>query len=188
MKIWICGGTGMLGSHFTRLLKNRKIPFIVNSSKEIDITNLDAVSDFVRIQKITHVVNCAAYTNVDQAEIEEKQAYLVNAVGAHNLGIAGRRHGAHVTHFSSDYVFDGKSRTPYIEEHPCSPISAYGISKLIGEVKLLEEHSRSCVIRTSWLFGFPGNNFVATMLRLMSEKEELKVVSDQIGAPLFAMT
>jgi dTDP-4-dehydrorhamnose reductase len=185
MKIWICGGSGMLGSHFTRLLRKRKIPFIFTNSKELDITHLDSVSDFVRIQKITHIINCAAFTNVDQAESDEKQAYLVNAVGAHNLGVAGRRHGAHVTHFSSDYVFDGKSRIPYEEDHPCSPIGAYGISKLLGEVKLLDEHSRSCIIRTSWLFGFPGRNFVETMLRLMAENEELKVVIDQIGRPTF---
>lgn len=184
-KIWICGGTGMLGSHFTRLLTKNEIPFVVSSSKEIDITHLDVVSDFVRVQKITHILNCAAYTNVDQAEIEEKKAYQINAMGAHHLGIAGRRHGAHVTHFSTDYVFDGKAHTPYIEAHSCSPLGAYGISKWLGEVKLLEEHARSCVIRTSWLFGFPGKNFVNTMLKLMSEQEEVKVVTDQIGRPTF---
>lgn len=185
MRIWICGGSGMLGSHFIRLLNKRKIPFVVNRSKEIDITQLDSVSNFVRTQKITHVINCAAYTQVDLAETEGKQAYLVNATGVHHLSIACRRHNAHLTHFSSDYVFSGESRSPYDEEHPCSPINAYGISKWAGEMKMLEEHANVCLIRTSWLFGYPGKNFVETMLRLMAEKEELKVVYDQIGRPTF---
>lgn len=184
-KIWICGASGMLGSHFKRLLTDRKIPFVANDSKEVDITHLDNVSDFVRVQKISHIVNCAAYTQVDRAETEQKQAYLVNAVGPHYLGIAGRRHGARVLHFSTDYVFDGKGRAPYNEEHFCSPTSAYGMSKLAGEIKLLDEHAHTCVIRTSWLFGISGKNFVETMLRLMSEKEQLRIVYDQIGKPTY---
>lgn len=184
-KIWICGASGMLGSHFKRLLDQRKVAFIANGHKEIDITDLDTVSDFVRTQKITHIINCAAYTQVDKAEMELKQAYLVNAIGPHHLGIAGRRHGARVLHFSTDYVFDGKGRTPYSEEHYCTPIGAYGMSKLAGEIKLLDEHQHSCIIRTSWLFGLPGKNFVETMLRLMNEKEQLRIVYDQIGRPTY---
>lgn len=184
-KIWICGAAGMLGSHFRRLLTDRQIPFIGNDCRDIDITELDQVSDFVRVQKITHIINCAAYTQVDKAETELKQAYLVNAVGPHHLGIAGRRHGARVIHFSTDYVFDGKGRSPYTEDHSCTPMGAYGMSKLAGEMKLLDEHEHSCIIRTSWLFGLPGKNFVETMLRLMNEKEKLCIVSDQIGRPTY---
>src|SRR6476661_3161578 len=102
-KIWICGAAGMLGSHFQRLLSHKKIPFVANDHQQVDITNLDAVSDFVKAQNITHIINCAAYTQVDKAESEQKQAYLVNAVGPHYLGIAARRHGARVMHFSTDY-------------------------------------------------------------------------------------
>lgn len=184
-KIWVCGASGMLGSHFKRLLNERKLTFIANDYKEVDITNLEAVSDFVREQNITHIINCAAYTQVDQAEEELKKAYEINAIGPHHLGIAGRRHNAHVLHFSTDYVFDGKGRTPYTEEHQCSPIGAYGMSKFAGEMKLLDEHENACIIRTSWLFGFPGKNFVETMLRLMSQKEHLRVVSDQFGRPTY---
>ena len=165
--------------------KKKNIPFLANDRKQIDITQLDNVSDFVRVQKITHIINCAAYTNVDKAEEEQKEVYLVNAVGPHNLGIAARRHGARVLHFSTDYVFDGKGRVPYTEDHQCTPINAYGMSKLAGEMKLLEEHQRSCVIRTSWLFGLFGKNFVEAMLRLMRERESLRVVSDQIGRPTY---
>jgi dTDP-4-dehydrorhamnose reductase len=186
-KIWICGALGMLGRNFKNLLDQRQIPYVANDYQEVDITNLDQVSDFVRIQKITHIINCAAYTQVDKAEVEQKQAYLVNAVGPHYLGIAGRRHRARVLHFSTDYVFDGKRRSPYSEEHFCTPIGAYGMSKLAGEIKLLDEHSDVCIIRTSWLFGLPGKNFVETMLRHMEEKEHLRVVSDQIGRPTYCL-
>lgn len=184
-KIWICGSSGMLGSHFIRLMEDEGLEFVATRSSQIDITDLEKVSDFVRIQKITHIINCAAYTNVDKAEEELKQAYLVNAIGPHNLGIAGRRHGANVIHFSTDYVVDGKGRTPYTEDHYCTPINAYGMSKLAGEIKLLDEHERSCIIRTSWLFGFPGKNFVERMLHLMREREQLRIVNDQVGRPTY---
>lgn len=185
MKIWVCGSNGMLGSHFKKLLFERKIPFITTSHSQLDITELDPLSDFVRVQKVTHIVNCAAYTQVDRAESEPKLAYMTNAIGPHNLGIAGRRHRARVIHFSTDYVFDGKAKAPYMEENLCSPLGAYGMSKLAGEMKLLGEHSDSVVIRTSWLYGLSGKNFVQTMLKLMSERESLKVVEDQTGRPTY---
>jgi dTDP-4-dehydrorhamnose reductase len=184
-KIWVCGASGMLGSHFKQLLTERKMTFVANDYQEMDITQLEAVSDFVRTQNISHIINCAAYTQVDKAEQELKAAYLINAIGPSNLGIAGRRHGAHVIHFSTDYVFNGREKTPYIEEDVCSPIGAYGMSKFAGEMKLLDEQEDACIIRTSWLFGLSGKNFVETMLRLMSEKEELRVVADQIGRPTY---
>ncbi len=184
-KIWICGGSGMLGSHFNRYLKEKEIPFVSTNSKEIDITDLGTVSDYVRTQKITHIINCAAYTNVDKAETEQKQAYLINAIGPYNLGVAGRRHGSRVIHFSTDYVFDGLGKSPYTEEHICTPISAYGMSKLAGELKLLDEHRHACVIRTSWLFGYPGKNFIDSILKLMSERDSISVVGDQIGRPTY---
>lgn len=186
-KWWICGAAGMLGSHFVRTLRKRTIPFISTDRQTIDITHLDAVSDFVRINGITHIINCAAYTNVDGAEIEQKKAYEINAKGPHNLAVAGRRHGANwLLHVSSDYVFDGRNSTiPYSERDLCSPMGAYGASKLAGEIKLLDEYDNACIIRTSWLFGFPGKNFVNTMLKLMNEKETIKVVNDQKGRPTY---
>lgn len=184
-RIWVCGASGMLGSHFTRLLRKKNIPHVANDYQQVDITQLDAVSSFVRAQKVTHIINCAAYTAVDKAETEMKQAYLINATGPHNLAIAARKHGARLIHFSTDYVFDGNGNRPYTEEDMCGPISAYGMSKWAGEVKLLDEHQKSCVIRTSWLYGLPGKNFVETMLRLMSEREQLKIVSDQVGRPTY---
>jgi dTDP-4-dehydrorhamnose reductase len=184
-KIWICGASGMLGSYFKRFISEKEIPFVANDRQEVDITDLNVVSEFVRVQKITHIINCAAYTQVDKAESEPKEAYLINAIGPYNLGIAARRHGARIVHFSTDYVFDGKGRTPYTEESECAPCSNYGMSKWAGEVKLLEEHKHACVIRTSWLYGMHGKNFVDTMLALMCEKEKIGVVSDQIGRPTY---
>jgi dTDP-4-dehydrorhamnose reductase len=193
MKIWICGVDGMMGSHMKRLLAHLEIPHVGTNRKKLDILQFDSVSDFVRVQKISHIINCAAYTHVDKAETEQKEAYLANAMGPHHLGIAARRHGARVIHFSTDYVF-GKSlysytpvkkHSPYIEEDSCAPLGAYGMSKLAGEIKLLDEHQHVCVIRTSWLFGFPGKNFVNTMTQLLCAKKEVQVVNDQIGRPTY---
>lgn len=184
-KIWLCGANGMLASHFKRLLTLRKIPFVATTKEDLNITELDPVNDFVRVKKISHIINCAAYTNVDLAEKEQKEAYHINAKGPHHLGIAGRRHEARVLHISTDYVFNGQSHLPYTEDCLCAPIGAYGASKLAGEMKLLDEHKNSCVLRTSWLFGWPGKNFVSTMLKLMKEQETLKVVSDQKGRPTY---
>lgn len=184
-KVWLCGSQGMLGSHFNRLLRERKMHFVGTTKDDVDITNLESTSDFVKEQRITHIINCAAYTQVDKAESEQREAYMVNAIGPYHLGVAGRKHRARVLHFSTDYVFDGKGKAPYKEIHNCSPINAYGISKLAGEMKLLEEHEHACVIRTSWLFGVPGKNFVETMVRLMREKEQLSIVYDQVGRPTY---
>jgi dTDP-4-dehydrorhamnose reductase len=184
-KIWICGAAGMLGAHFARTLAAKQIPFVANDYQQVDITQLDAVSNFVRAQNISHIINCAAYTQVDKAEIEQKQAYLVNAVGPYHLGIAARRHRAHVIHFSTDYVFNGSGSIPYTEEMSCTPLGAYGMSKLAGEMKLLDEYEEACIIRTSWLFGIPGKNFVETMLKLMSERDQLRIVADQVGRPTY---
>ncbi len=184
-KIWVCGASGMLGSHFSRILTRRKVAFVANDYQQVDITRLEDVSEFVCREKVTHIINCAAYTAVDQAEHEQAQAYLINAMGPANLGKVGKRYGASVVHFSTDYVFDGKATFPYKEDHPCSPLGAYGLSKWAGEIKLLDEHPYACIIRTSWLYGLPGKNFVETMLRLMKEKEFLRVVADQMGKPTY---
>lgn len=185
MKIWVCGAQGMLGSHFRRLLMEKKWPFVANDHQQIDITQLESVCQFVKDQAITHIINCAAYTHVDKAESEQEKAYLINAQGPLNLGIAAKRRGAHVLHFSTDYVFNGQGSVPYTEEHACHPINTYGKSKWKGEINLLNENQNSCIIRTSWLFGWPGNNFVEKMLHLMKEKKVLRVVSDQIGRPTY---
>lgn len=185
MKIWIPGGSGMLAAHFKRLLTQKDIPYIANDSSDIDITQEVVVSDFVKKKKITHIINCAAYTQVDKAEIDKDLAFSVNAIGPENLGKAALEHGSKVIHFSTDYVFNGKSQTPYLEDHFCEPLGVYGSSKWEGERRLLQVNPQACTIRTSWLFGIPGKNFVDTMIRLMQERETLRVVSDQVGRPTY---
>lgn len=186
MKIWIPGGSGMLGSHFQRLLTKNNIPFIATNSKDVDISQEAMVEDFVKKEKIRQIINCAAYTQVDKAETESELAYRINATGPENLGKAAQRNGiGTVIHFSTDYVFDGASHSPYQEDHVCAPIGVYGKSKWEGEQRLLAAYPQACVIRTSWLYGMPGRNFVETMLRLMIERDVVRVVYDQIGCPTY---
>lgn len=183
--IWILGASGMLGSHFERLLKSNNSSFMGQEAERIDITDLNALRQFVQKHAITHIINCAAYTQVDKAESEAERAFQVNAIGPENLGIISKESGVKIIHFSTDYVFNGESATPYEEEHPCAPINAYGFSKWEGEKRLLKHAPNACVIRISWLFGHPGKNFVSTMLKLMREKEILRIVSDQFGCPTY---
>lgn len=182
MKVWVMGSTGMLGSYFVRLLEARKLDFV---SHKVDIRSLNEIRQFVESQQITHIINCAAYTQVDKAESDKEMAYQVNAVGPENLGKISRGYGCHITHFSTDYVFDGLDAAPYTEECVCSPTNYYGETKLAGEKMLLDQTDNACIIRTSWLYGYPGKNFVETMVRLMKEKELLRVVNDQKGCPTY---
>jgi dTDP-4-dehydrorhamnose reductase len=145
---------------------------------ELDVTDREAVRDAL---KGATVVNCAAYTDVDGAEAEPEAAHAVNVHGARNVAEEASR----VVYVSTDYVFDGTKAGPYVESDPVNPVSAYGRSKLAGERATLTASPQSLIVRTSWLFGAGGRNFVATMLRLGEERGEVKVVSDQVGCPTF---
>ena len=132
------------------------------------------------------VINCAAWTNVDLAETEEAQATLINGDGAGHLAAAAAEVGAHIVHVSTDYVFDGTSTTPYPEDAPTGPIGAYGRSKLAGEIAVRDGAPEGhAIVRTAWVFGPHGKNFVDTMLRLGAERDELTVVDDQLGCPTY---
>jgi dTDP-4-dehydrorhamnose reductase len=153
---------------------------------ECDVSSADAVAWFASACRPDWIVNCAAYTAVDRAEAEEGRAYAVNALGALHLARAVDSCGGRLLHVSTDYVFDGAAAGPYSEDAPVRPIGAYGRSKAAGEAFVREACRRHFIVRTAWLHGPHGSNFVATMLRLMGQGRELRVVGDQRGCPTYA--
>lgn len=183
-KIWLVGATGMLGSAIAAELDANNIPFAGTGSKEVDITSEPAVNKFAdSFSSLRWIINCAAHTAVDLAESEPDKAYAINATGAANLAKAAVTAGARLIHFSTDYVFDGESARPYSEEDPVNPLGVYGATKLEGERLVIAAAPDSFIFRISWLYGPNGKNFVTTMLRLFEERDELKIVDDQIGSP-----
>jgi len=173
----------MLGTELALLLEKSKLPH-VGTDREIDITNRDALFSFAdNFSKIDWIINCAAYTAVDKAEDDRETCRLLNTDGAGNIAATACKTGATLVHISTDYVFNGKKTMPYTEEDLTDPIGIYGLTKRDGEIRTLEENPKSYIIRTAWLYGKYGNNFVHTMLRLMNERDEIKAVDDQRGSP-----
>ncbi len=166
----------------TEVLSTSGLPW-VGTDRELSILDSEALDVFAIKNKITWIINCAAYTAVDKAEEERELAYQINAVGPENLAIVAKHVGARLIHISTDYVFPGDGTRPYLESDAPAPIGYYGETKAIGEAKLLAANPDSFIVRTSWLYGKHGQNFVYTMLRLMKEKETLNVVADQKGTP-----
>jgi dTDP-4-dehydrorhamnose reductase len=190
VKIWLVGAQGMLGQAVADRLEQAKLP-VVATDLEVDIGDSEAVEAHVAAGPITHIINCAAYTAVDRAEDEAVLARRVNVEGPRHLAAAAAECSASLLHVSTDYVFDGRAREPYREDSPCAPAGVYARTKHEGELAVLASmpepgsSRRTYVLRTSWLFGEGGNNFVTTMLRLMGEKQQLRVVADQWGRPTY---
>ncbi|RCK74630.1 MAG: dTDP-4-dehydrorhamnose reductase [Candidatus Ozemobacter sibiricus] len=155
----------------------------VTSDREVDITDAARVRAFAEQHRPAWIINAAAYTAVDQAEREPALAMAINGDGPGHLGAAAAAIGAVVVHFSTDYVFDGHGDRPWVEADPTGPLSSYGRSKLAGERRLAEATDRFFIFRISWLYGVRGKNFVKTVVRLLREKPELRIVADQIGSP-----
>lgn len=174
----------MLGREVCAVLAARMIPHVA-TDRELDITDVEALDGFATREPFTHVINCAAYTGVDACEVHEPEALRVNADGPAHVARVAHARGAIAVHISTDYVFDGASHEPYQEFAPTGPINAYGRTKLAGELRFADE-AGAYVVRTSWLFGPGGPNFVATMLRLMTERPEIRIVDDQTGRPTYA--
>ncbi|GAF12654.1 dTDP-4-dehydrorhamnose reductase [Bacillus sp. JCM 19046] len=186
MRILVTGAKGQLGSAVVRCAFSAGMEVLAYSRDELDITNSALVESMLFREQPDVVIHCAAYTHVDQAEVEVDTTYQVNAVGTRNLVFAAEAIQAKFVYISTDYVFDGQAKAPIDEWTMTAPIGVYGRSKLAGETYVRDLHSRFFIVRTSWVFGHQGKNFVKTMMRLGDEKEQLKVVADQIGSPTYA--
>jgi dTDP-4-dehydrorhamnose reductase len=186
MRFVITGAAGMLGQDLARAARAAGHEAVGFSRAELDITDADAVAKAVSAAQPDVVVNCAAWTNVDGAESDEAGALAINGAGAGTVARAAAASRAWTVHVSTDYVFDGSKRSPYLESDPVGPASAYGRSKLAGEREVAAQApERHTIVRSSWLFGAGGPCFPATILRLASERDELNVVDDQVGCPTF---
>lgn len=187
MNILITGSNGQLGSEIKDLGTNYKdLNFFFMDLPELNICNAEALNTFIVDQNINAVINCAAYTAVDQAEEDAEIAEQVNVKGVLNLVNTLKKVNGKLIHISTDYVFDGNHFSPYKETDPVSPVGVYGETKRAGELAVLNSSIDALVIRTSWLYSAYGNNFVKTMLRLGNEKENLGVIFDQVGTPTYA--
>ena len=186
MTILVTGASGQLGSEIRELsARYSGYEFIFTDTGELDITDPGATAAFIAANAPSWIINCAAYTAVDRAEDEEKQATIINAGGVGNLVSALRGTDCRLIHISTDYVFDGNSPVPYTEYDTPSPASAYGRSKLAGEKAALTWPG-TMIIRTSWLYSSYGNNFVKTILRKAGSSQDISVVFDQAGSPTYA--
>ena len=186
VKILVTGANGQLGKDVIRILEAEHEVFGF-SRKEMDIRDLDCCLEVMDRFRPDAVIHCAAYTAVDQAESEPDEAFRVNAFGSRNIALAAERVGSKICYISTDYVFDGMSDVPYNEYDNTNPASVYGKSKRAGEQLVQSLSSKYFIVRTSWVYGRNGNNFVKTMLRLAKERDKLKVVHDQVGSPTYTV-
>jgi dTDP-4-dehydrorhamnose reductase len=186
MRLLIIGSKGQLGSEMVRACKTSALSFLALDLPKFDITDLPCVEKTIADFNPSIVINASAYTNVDDAEINPEIAFSVNRDGPVNLAICCVKQKTPLIHISTDYVFNGSKGQPYNESDPVSPLGIYGKSKEEGESRLRSILKQHIILRTSWLYGVTGNNFVKTMLRYGKEKKVLKVVSDQYGCPTSA--
>lgn len=186
-RILITGRTGQVGYELERSLQGLGEIFALDRS-QLDLANLDQVREVIRRIKPTLIVNPAAYTAVDKAESEPALAMLINGEAPGVMAQEAKILGAAMIHYSTDYVFDGSKDGAYVETDPTGPVNVYGRSKLAGEQAILAAGIPHLILRTSWVYGMHGKNFLLTMLRLAKEREELSIVSDQFGAPTWSRT
>ncbi|MDL2276994.1 dTDP-4-dehydrorhamnose reductase [Parabacteroides sp. OttesenSCG-928-G07] len=186
-QVLVTGAKGQLGQAIHQLTAHYPtFHFRFTDIDTLDICNRDDVYAFLKSYPADYIINCAAYTAVDKAESEPEMAFRINSDAVRNLAEIAVEAGAKIIHISTDYVFDGRSYIPYVEDDATNPLSVYGRSKLAGEDILQTICPESVILRTAWLYAEQGANFVNTMLRLGKEKEELGVVFDQVGTPTYA--
>lgn len=193
--VLVTGSRGQLGSELLDIIRDGKseigdlskftknIKVIAMDRNKLDITNIELVREVMSDIKPDVVINCAAYTNVDLCETDSDNAFKVNAIGPRNLAIVSEEIGAKIVQVSTDYVFSGTGEVPFKEYDIPSPYSIYGKTKLMGENFVREFSSKYFIVRTAWLYGYTGNNFVYTIMKLAKERESISVVNDQIGNP-----
>ena len=179
--ILVTGGSGQLANEFKKIIPENES--LILNKLSCDIVDLPSLEEIFSRQKIKLIINCAAYTNVEKAEQEVDQAFLVNALGAKNVAIVAKKYNIPLVHISTDYVFDGSSNVPICETDKVNPLSVYGKSKLKGEEEILKIAPNGAIIRTSWLYSCDGKNFVTTISKVGLEKKHLKVIIDQVGSP-----
>ncbi len=187
MKILVTGRNGQVGGALQHALAGLG-EIIALDRTQLDLSNLDATREVVRSIRPNLIVNAAAYTAVDLAESDEAMAYRINAEAPGVLAEEAQRLGAGIIHYSTDYVYDGGKSDPWLETDATGPLSVYGRSKLAGEVAIAAVGVPHLILRTSWVYGLHGKNFLLTMLRLAQSRPELSIVSDQIGAPTWSVT
>lgn len=186
-KVLITGANGQLGKELVELFTEKGFEVYGFGRDKMDITNQVQVQEIIGAVKPNIVIHSAAHTKVDLAESEPDQAFSINAYGTRNVAVAAEAVGAKLVYVSTDYVFDGTNDEPYNEFSPTSPLGVYGKSKLAGEQFVRDLHYKFFIVRTSWVYGKYGANFVKTMLKLGEERKELSVVADQIGCPTYTL-
>ena len=182
MKVLVTGANGMLGQDLCPVLEDNGAMVIETDFDTLDITNIDKIEKVLKSEMPDFVIHCAAYTNVDKAEVELEKARLVNAEGTENISKICSRLGITLVYISTDYVFDGEKNEPYTPEDKPNPINNYGLTKYEGELAVQKYCKKYYIVRTSWLYGHYGKNFVETMISL-ADKTEIQVVDDQVGCP-----
>lgn len=185
-RVLVTGANGQLGSEIKELSPQSKTRFIFTDVATLDITKKEDIIRFIVKNSIDIIVNCAAYTNVDKAEEEQELADVINRQAVQNLAEVCEENAIALIHISTDYVFGGTKNTPYKETDKTSPLGVYGKTKFEGEKVVLGSAINYLILRTSWLYSSYGNNFVKTIKRLSTEKDELRVVFDQVGTPTYA--
>ena len=187
LKILVTGSNGQLGKELQELSSSYpQYEFLFLSREDMPINQFELVRTFFNTIKPAYCINCAAYTAVDKAESEKELAFQINGEAVGVLAAVCKEHQTKFVHISTDYVFNGEGTYPYTENFPTDPINIYGASKLEGEKEAIQLNPDCIIIRTSWVYSSFGKNFVKTMMRLMNEKDEIKVVSDQVGSPTYA--
>ncbi len=184
--IIVTGALGQLGGDVCRILKEKDIPHKGIDKNDVDITSETAVKSFFEKKEFDVLIHCAAYTAVDKAEEEKELCYAINAKGTENLARVCKEKNAAIIYISTDYVFSGEGEIPFETDDEKSPLSVYGKSKYDGEKAVINLCEKYFIVRTSWVFGEQDRNFIATMLRLSQTKDEINVVSDQVGSPTYS--